>query len=113
LVTSLLVVLDAVALLAAFALAYWIRFRSALPVFREGTDAVDFYALVIVWALPAWLLIFAAGSLYDRRTLFSGYAEYARIGSACTAGALAIVLISFLYDTPSIARAWLLLVWIA
>ncbi|MFN8637774.1 MAG: sugar transferase, partial [Chloroflexota bacterium] len=28
-------------------------------------------------------------------------------------GAFAIVLISFLYDTPSIARAWLLIVWIS
>jgi exopolysaccharide biosynthesis polyprenyl glycosylphosphotransferase len=104
--------LDALALLAAFALAYVIRFKSTLPVFQDGAGAVDFYTWVIVWALPVWLSIFGAWRLYDRRTLFSGYGEYARIGSACTAGALAIVLISFLYDTPNIARAWLVLVWV-
>ena len=112
-VTASLVLLDVVALLSAFAIAYWIRFRSAIPLFREGTDSIEFYATVIVWALPTWLLIFAAWRLYDRRVLFSGYNEYARVGRACTAGVLAIIIISFLYDTPSIARAWLLLVWVA
>jgi exopolysaccharide biosynthesis polyprenyl glycosylphosphotransferase len=107
-----LVAFDTLALLAAFTLAYVIRFRSSLPVFREGADAVDFYAWVIVWALPVWLSIFAAWRLYDHRSLFAGYGEYARVGSACTAGALAIVVISFLFDTPNIARAWLVLVWV-
>lgn len=108
-----LVLLDALAILAAFALAYLIRFRTDLPIFREGTDDLDFYATVVVWALPAWLAIFAASRLYERRILFSGYREYARVGSACSAGALAIIVISFFYDTPNIARAWLLLVWVS
>jgi exopolysaccharide biosynthesis polyprenyl glycosylphosphotransferase len=108
-----LVVSDGLALLLAFAVAYLIRFRFALPVFREGTDSVDFYATVVVWALPIWMVIFAFSRLYDRRILFTGYSEYARVGSACTAGGLAIVVISFLYDTPSIARAWLVIVWVS
>ncbi|MCC6177664.1 MAG: sugar transferase [Chloroflexi bacterium] len=102
---------DGVAVLGALILAYLVRFRSALPLFREGTDDVSFYASVTVWALPLWLGTFALWRLYDRRVLFTGYGEYARVGSACTASALAVVLISFFYDTPSIARAWLLLVW--
>ncbi|MFN8636880.1 MAG: hypothetical protein U0893_23785, partial [Chloroflexota bacterium] len=113
LVIGTLVVLDTAALLLAFAVAYLIRFRTALPLFREGTDSVDFYSTVAIWALPVWLLIFGFSRLYDRKILFTGYAEYARVGSACTAGAFAIVLISFLYDTPSIARAWLLIVWVS
>lgn len=111
-VIGVIVVADGIALLGASTLAYLIRFRSAVPLFHEGTDSVDFYGWVIGWALPVWLLIFACSRLYDRRALFSGYGEYARVGSACTAGAFAIVLISFLYDTPSIARAWLVLVWV-
>jgi len=113
LVTGSLVALDTAALLLAFAVAFLIRFRTSLPVFREGDDSIDFYSTVAIWALPIWLLIFASSKLYDRRTLFSGYTEYARVGSACTAGAFSIVLISFLYDTPSIARAWLLIVWVS
>ncbi|MCC7369132.1 MAG: sugar transferase [Chloroflexi bacterium] len=111
-VTGALVLLDTLALVAAFSTAYWIRFRSDLPIFREGADSVGFYSLLVMWALPIWIAIFAMWQLYDHRTLFSGYGEYARIGSACTAGALSIVLISYLYDTPNIARAWLLLVWL-
>jgi exopolysaccharide biosynthesis polyprenyl glycosylphosphotransferase len=112
-VVGALAVLDGAALLLAFAFAYLVRFRSALPVFREGTDSVDFYGTVVIWALPIWLVIFGFARLYDRRILFSGYSEYARVGSACTAAAFAIVLISFLYDSPSIARAWLLIVWVS
>jgi exopolysaccharide biosynthesis polyprenyl glycosylphosphotransferase len=112
-VIGALAVLDSAALLTAFAFAYLVRFRSSLPVFREGTDALDFYGTVAIWALPIWLVIFGFSRLYDRRILFSGYSEYARVGSACTAAAFAIVLISFLYDSPSIARAWLLIVWIS
>jgi len=111
-VIAAMVLLDSVALLAAFAIAYVIRFRLMLPLFRDGSDAVDFYTSVVGWALPLWLVLFACWRLYDRRALFSGYSEYARAGSACSAGALAIVLISFLYDMPNIARAWLLLVWV-
>lgn len=113
LVIGSLAALDALALLVAFAIAFLIRFRSSLPVFRDGTDSVDFYATVAVWALPIWVVIFMFARLYDRRMLFTGYSEYVRVGSACTAGAFAIVLISFLYDTPNIARAWLLIVWVS
>jgi exopolysaccharide biosynthesis polyprenyl glycosylphosphotransferase len=111
LVIGVLVVSDGVALLGAFTLAYLVRFRLALPFFRDGEGAIDFYTSVIVWALPVWLAMFACWRLYDRRTLFAGLGEYARVVSACSGGALAVVLISFLYDTPNIARAWLVLVW--
>lgn len=110
-VIGALVALDGLALMEAFALAYMIRFRLGLPFFRDGEGAIGFYTSIILWALPVWLLMFACWRLYDHRALFSGYGEYARVGSACSAGALAVVLISFLYDTPNIARAWLVLVW--
>src|SRR5437867_2267747 len=50
--------------------------------------------------------------LYDRHGLFAGLQEYAQIANACTAGTVAVVLISFLYGTPVISRGWLLLTWL-
>jgi exopolysaccharide biosynthesis polyprenyl glycosylphosphotransferase len=55
--------------------------------------------------------IFLLHRLYDRRELLVGFREYLHVGAACTTGVLAIIVMSFFLETPSIARAWLLLVW--
>lgn len=102
---------DALALGLTFMLAYVIRFQLDLPIFRVGNESPAFYTQIVLWALPAWLLLFVLYRLYDRRFVFVGAQEYGRIFSACTVGALGIIVISFLYETPSIARGWLVLVW--
>lgn len=107
-----LVSLDGLTLVAAFALAYLIRFKTGLPLLETPTHSVAFYSSVVFWAVPAWLLLFAVYRLYDRRRLFAGSQEYLRIANACTVGLVVVVLISFLDTTLIISRGWLILTWL-
>jgi exopolysaccharide biosynthesis polyprenyl glycosylphosphotransferase len=104
--------MDGVALAAAFALAYFIRFRASLPLLEPLPERVGFYAWVAVGAVPVWLGVFALYRLYDRDTLFAGFDEYSRIVNACTAGTIAVVVFSFVDTTLVISRGWLLLTWL-
>jgi exopolysaccharide biosynthesis polyprenyl glycosylphosphotransferase len=107
-----LVVLDTLALTAAFGLAYFLRFRSVwLP--YHSSFSFDFYTRVVFWAIPTWLVVFAAYRLYDIRHLFGGTDEYARVASACTFGMMMLVAYSFFdSDRTSISRGWLLISWV-
>lgn len=103
--------LDALALLLTFVLAYVIRFQLDLTIFRVGNESPSFYTQIVLWSLPAWLVLFVLYRLYDRRFIFVGAQEYGRVFSACTGGTLGIIVVSFFFETPNVARAWLLLVW--
>jgi len=106
-----LVLLDAVALAAAFSLAYLLRFRNAWLPYRSSFS-LDFYSRVVFGAIPVWLLIFAAYRLYDVRYLFGGTGEYARAASACTFGMMVLIAYSFFdRERTSISRGWLLISW--
>jgi len=107
-----LVAVDALALTGAFTLAYFLRFRNAwLP--YHSSFSLGFYSRVVFWAIPTWLLVFAAYGLYDVRNLFGGTEEYARVASACTFGIMILVAYSFFdSDRTSISRGWLLMSWV-
>ncbi|MHB1416957.1 MAG: sugar transferase [Chloroflexota bacterium] len=111
LLTPGLVVIDGVAVSVAFMLAYLIRFKAGLPLLETPPHSLDFYSSVAYWAVPVWLAIFALYRLYDQRYLFAGFQEYLRLLNACTAGLLAVIVVSFLDATLLISRGWLLLVW--
>lgn len=106
-----LVVSDAIALATAFGLAYVIRFKTGVPLLETPPHSVAFYSGLVFWALPVWLGIFALYHLYDRQHVLNGFQEYTAVLNACTAGMMAIVVISFLDVTLYISRGWLLLVW--
>jgi exopolysaccharide biosynthesis polyprenyl glycosylphosphotransferase len=107
-----LLALDSAAVLAAFTLAYLLRFATGVPLLETLPPNLAFYTSVAFWAVPVWLGLFALYRLYDRRQLFSGMHEYTRVFNACTAGLVAIVLVSFLDVTLIISRGWLLLTWL-
>jgi exopolysaccharide biosynthesis polyprenyl glycosylphosphotransferase len=107
-----LIGIDALALALTFLLAYIIRFQFDLAIFKAGNESPAFYTQIVLWALPAWLVIFVLYRLYDRRFIFVGAQEYGRIFSSSTVGALGIIVISFFYEMPSVARGWLVLVWL-
>lgn len=107
-----LVGLDASVLILTFVLAYVIRFQLDLSVFQVGRESPTFYTNIVLWALPAWLVLFCLYRLYDRRFIFVGAQEYGRVFSSCTVGVLGIIVISFFYETPNVARGWLVLVWL-
>ena len=106
-----LVAADTVAVGAAFAAAYTIRFKTGIPYLETPPHSISFYSWVTFWAVPIWLAIFALYRLYDRHYLFAGFQEYIRVVNACTAGMVAVVVISFLDLSLYISRGWLLLVW--
>jgi exopolysaccharide biosynthesis polyprenyl glycosylphosphotransferase len=107
-----LLALDAAAIGGAFVLAYLIRFGTGIPLLDTPDHNLVFYTSIAFWAVPAWLALFALYHLYDRRQLFTGIQEYTRAANACTAGLVAIVLVSFLDVTLTISRGWLLLTWV-
>jgi exopolysaccharide biosynthesis polyprenyl glycosylphosphotransferase len=110
--TIWLLALDAVCLSAAFAGAYIIRFKTALPILDTQSYSATFYAWIGLSAVPVWLGLFAVFRLYDRRLLFSGAQEYVKVANACTVGVFAQVVLSFLEVYMPISRGWLMLTWL-
>jgi exopolysaccharide biosynthesis polyprenyl glycosylphosphotransferase len=108
-----LVALDALGLFAAFGLAYFVRFKTGLPLLDTPPYSGAFYSLIAYAAVPAWLALLALYRLYDPRYLFAGLQEYMRIGNACTAGVVALVMISFLDKNLVISRGWLVVSWLS
>lgn len=103
---------DALMLVLAFALAYWLRFYGGIPVFQAVIPATSHYLPLMVILIPVWLLFFAMLRLYDFQILLSGTAEYARALNSCTSGMMLVVAVSFIEPTFVIARGWLLLAWL-
>lgn len=107
-----LVVSDALMLLLAFAVAYFVRFYSEIPIFREGVSSAEHYTWLVLTLLPIWLALFAILQLYDLRFLLSGTGEYARTLNGCTSGMMLVVVVSFLIPEFVIARGWLVIAWL-
>jgi exopolysaccharide biosynthesis polyprenyl glycosylphosphotransferase len=108
---AVLVAGDALGLIAAFAVAYLIRFKTGIPLLDTPPHRIVFYSSVAFLVIPVWLLIFALHRLYDRQRLFAGLQEYIRVINASTVGLVVVIVASFLALELSISRGWLLLVW--
>jgi exopolysaccharide biosynthesis polyprenyl glycosylphosphotransferase len=102
---------DSVAIGAAFAVAYAVRFRAGLPLFQTVIPSPQFYFNLILTLIPFWLLLLAAFGLYNEHNLLGGTREYARAFNACTVGMMLLVVTGFLQPAFVIARGWLLLSW--
>ncbi|MBN1977020.1 MAG: sugar transferase [Anaerolineae bacterium] len=108
---AVLLAVDALALTAAFWLAYLLRFE-ILPYTAFYT--LGDYALLVGAFVPAWLVVFAVFQLYNPHTLFGGIQEYARVFNAVSLGIVALVVVGFfLRDAAfTISRGWLILSWL-
>jgi exopolysaccharide biosynthesis polyprenyl glycosylphosphotransferase len=107
-----LLVGDALAIAAAFWLAFVVRFYAGLTIFQPVTGSPHFYQGIILLLVPAWLVIFGVFGLYDERNLLGGNREYALVFNACTTGAMIVILASFLRPEFIVARAWLIMSWL-
>lgn len=108
-----LIVVDLLAVLIGFGLAYYIRFEVRIPFFHQsGTPVFSFYQTLAFLLAPLWLLVFRIFGLYSFKNLFGGTGEYARIFNASTLATMLIVHFSFLVPEFVIARAWLILSWL-
>lgn len=103
---------DALMLLLAFALAYWVRFYGGITLFQEVAPAITLYLRLVAVLIPIWLLFFALLRLYDMQLLLSGTSEYARALNGCTSGMMLVVVVSFIEPTFIIARGWLVMAWL-
>lgn len=109
-VTLALMLIDITAIGTAFWLAYQLRFI-LLP-YSASYDLARYQMLVLV-AIPAWLVIFAAFRLYNPHTLFGGTQEYSGAVSAVTIGFGLLSLFGFLQrEEPTISRGWTILSWV-
>jgi exopolysaccharide biosynthesis polyprenyl glycosylphosphotransferase len=104
---AVLIGVDILMLLVAFALASFLRFE-ALPYYHEYSPAE--YSVLVSLIVPAWLILFALFRLYDPHVLFGGTQEYARLFNATALGALGLVVVGFFVrDDGVISRGWLVL----
>lgn len=107
-----LVLGDLCMLAVAFAIAYEIRFIW-LPDFFDpaAVPSVAKYRQIALLLSVAWVGLFAAFRLYNWQILLGGIEEYARVGNAVTAGAVGVMIFSFMLPAFVIARGWLVLAW--
>ena len=120
-ITAALLGGDFLTLIAAFSLAYVLRFI-ILPYEKtfsvEGygevvrTFSLEGYVMIVAAIIPLWLLIFAINQLYSSHILFGGFEEYIRVFYSVTIGTLAIVVFGFFTrDDLLVSRGWLLISW--
>ncbi len=107
-----LVLGDALMLILSFALAYWMRFYTDIPIFQEVSPRLVHYAKIVVILIPVWLGLFALLRLYDFQYLLTGTAEYAKALNGCTSGMMLVIIASFTDPQFVIARGWLVLAWL-
>lgn len=107
-----LVTSDALMLVLAFTLAYWLRFRAGVTVSPYVIPPTDLYIRLVAMLVPFWLVFFSIVRLYDFQILLGGTSEYARAFNACTSGMMLVVLATFFLDEFVIARGWLIMSWL-
>jgi len=116
-----LLVVDTVAIAAAFALAYFVRFTAEIPVFYLPPETpfdpsaplrAGLYTSLLLWLIPLWLFIFSLHRLYDFDNLLSGLDEYVRVAQATAMSMMALIAVTFFVPSLVIARGWLVLTWV-
>src|SRR5215216_8083252 len=83
-----LFIMDIIALVIAFEVAFNIRFIAPTTSFFDATAFKDpnFYLQFMLILVPVWIVLFFIFRLYDPTILFGGLREYANIFNGCTAG---------------------------
>lgn len=107
-----LVITDAVVLLMAFTLAFWLRFTVGIGVSTDVIPDPTAYLRLAFMLVPVWLVIFAAMRLYDFSLLLGGTTEYVRVFNASTWGMMFVIVYSFVDQYFLIARGWLVMSWV-
>jgi exopolysaccharide biosynthesis polyprenyl glycosylphosphotransferase len=108
-----LLVMDVLAIAAAFGLAYVVRFTAELPLFfMPEVTPFSFYSGLVIVLIPVWIFIFGMHRLYDFNNLLSGLDEYIHIVQATSISMMVVVFVTFFATTFAIARGWLVLTWI-
>jgi exopolysaccharide biosynthesis polyprenyl glycosylphosphotransferase len=109
-----LFVLDTLTLVAAFTLAYVVRFQTNWAFLVEDGDAGRGAHIAIAGVLlPLWLLIFVLSELYNPHYLFSSTQEYKKVFNACSVAFTFVVVGTFLVPLVRVSRGWIVVAWLA
>lgn len=98
---------DALSLLFAFSIAYFIRFELQFTFFEDVVPSVDLHRWIILGMIPVWIAIFAFFHLYDLNYLLGGTEEYSRVFTSCAVALSIIVLASFFIPVVRLSRGWI------
>jgi exopolysaccharide biosynthesis polyprenyl glycosylphosphotransferase len=107
-----MVACDALALAAAFGLAFWIRFDLQFTLAPEVVAPKEWYVTLSVWMGALWLGVFAYFELYDLQARSGGPVESARTFHACTMSATLVVVATYVVQSFVVSRGWLLVSWV-
>lgn len=102
---------DALALGAAFGLAYWIRFELQLTVAPEVVPEITVYRATTALFVVVWMLALSVVGLYRPQMRFRGTLETAKVFSACTTATMLVIVATFLLPQFVISRMWLVSSW--
>ena len=114
LVPALSVVIDAVAIEAAFILAYSLRFNTSFLKFlplQETIPPLDIYIYSSLVIIPVWLLIFKSAGMYGARRNIAFGDEVITIIQRVTTGMLIVMSAAFFYRAFSYSRVVFVLLW--
>lgn len=99
-------------LLAAYGVAFRIRFDSGFPLFQtEIIGDWGYYLRAAVLLIPLFFVAFLVLGLYDEHNLLGGTREYALVFNGVTTGMLIVVVATFLGQEWVVSRGWIVLSW--
>ena len=94
-----LVVLDILALLSAFTIAYILRISLDPRPFHISINAIDFITSIFM-TLPLWIAMFYFFGLYDREIYTHPLRNFGRILLASITGIMIMISVTFFTNTP-------------
>ncbi|MBR2275791.1 MAG: undecaprenyl-phosphate glucose phosphotransferase [Lachnospiraceae bacterium] len=105
------VVLDALIIAAAYALAWWFKFKSGLISFSVGLPT-RYYFRALYYIVPGYLYLYYQFNLYNSKRASGRKAELFNIIKANSIGAIAIMVVLFVIDQPHFSRSMIGIFWI-
>ena len=94
-----LVILDILALLSAFTIAYILRISLDPRPFHTSINAMDFITSIFM-TLPLWIVMFYFFGLYDREVYTHPLRNFGRILLASITGIMIMISVTFFTNTP-------------
>ena len=107
-----LLISDAISLIAAFYLAYVIRFDFELTLAPDVVPHSSFYPILAAALTPLYIAIFAPYRLYNPHYVLGGVAEYARVFNACTNAMMLVIITTFVLPEFVVSRMWVICSWV-
>lgn len=94
-----LVIGDFLALIAAFAGAYYLRVKlDDRPLHVQGLSGED-YIITLLFLIPFWLIVFGLVGLYNRTTYENRFSEFGRLAVGSFVGILFLISYGYITET--------------